>query len=57
MVYEKALSILNGIEDKTPEMELLLVDITSKFESQIIDRVSNLQGEGKYDEAVEMIDA
>lgn len=28
----------------------------SKFESQIIDRVSNLQGEGKYDEAVEMID-
>ena len=54
--YEKALSILNGVEDKTPEMELLLVDITGKFETQIIDKASNLQGEGKYDEAVEIID-
>lgn len=54
--YEKALSILNGVEDKTPEMELLLVDITDKFETQIIDKASNLQGEGKYDEAVEIID-
>lgn len=54
--YEKALSILNGVEDKTPEMELLLVDITDKFEAQIIDKASNLQGEGKYDEAVEIID-
>lgn len=53
--YEKALSVLNGVEDKTPEMELLLVDITGKFETQIIDKASDLQGEGKYDEAVEVI--
>lgn len=54
--YEGALSILNGVEEKTPEMELLLVDITDKFEAQVIDKTSSLQGEGKYDEAVEIID-
>ena len=54
--YEKALSILNEVEEKTPEMELLFTEYSGKYESQIIDNASNLQEEGKYDEAVEIID-
>lgn len=54
--YEKALSILNEVEEKTPEMELLITDYSGKYESQIIDNASDLQEGGKYDEAVEIID-
>ena len=43
--YEKALSILNDVDKKTPEMEVLLVDVTGKYETQIIDKINNLQSE------------
>lgn len=55
--YEKALSILNDVDKKTPEMEVLLVDVTGKYETQIIDKINNLQSEEKYDEAIEMVDS
>lgn len=54
--YKKALSILNKAENKTPEIERLLADVTDKFEVQIIGEASNLESEGKYDEAVKIID-
>ena len=55
--YEKALSILNDVDKKTPEMEVLLVDVTGKYETQIIDKINNLQSEEKYDEAIEMVES
>lgn len=54
--YEKALSILNNVDEKTPEMELLLVDVTGKYETQIIDKVNNLLSEEAYDEAIKTVD-
>ena len=35
-------------------MEVLLVDVTGKYETQIIDKINNLQSEEKYDEAIEI---
>lgn len=54
--YEMALSVLNDVDEQTPEMKLLLVDVTKKYESQITDKVNDLQDENKYDEAVEILD-
>lgn len=54
--YEKALSILNVIDEKTPEMELLLVDVTREYENQIVDKTNNLQSQNKYGDAIKILD-
>lgn len=54
--YEKAISLLNEIENKTPEMELLIVDCSSKYERQIIDKTTELKRNGEFDEAISIID-
>lgn len=54
--YEKALSILINIEERTPEMELLITKFSKEYELQVILQVSDLQNEEKYDDAIAAID-
>ncbi len=53
--YVQALSILNGVKEKTPEIELLINDYSQKYESRIIEQVNNLKVEEKLDDASNLI--
>ena len=55
--YAKALALLNSAAKKTPEMELLISDYTTKYEAQIIEQAITLKADKKYEEAVAAIKA
>ncbi|MCM1142898.1 MAG: NPCBM/NEW2 domain-containing protein [Muribaculum sp.] len=53
--YIQALSILNNVKNKTPEIELLINDYSQKYETSIIEKVNNLKEEEKLDDATNLI--
>lgn len=53
--YVQALSILNSVKNKTPEMELLINDYSQKYETSIIEQANNLKAEEKLDDATNLI--
>lgn len=53
--YSTALTILNDVADKTPEMQILIADYSKKYENQIIEQADSLKGDNKYDEALDFI--
>lgn len=53
--YLQALSILNNVENKTSEIELLKNDYTQKYESTIIEQANNLKTEERLDDASSLI--
>lgn len=53
--YVQALSILNNVENKTSEIDLLINDYTQKYESTIIEQANNLKTEEKLDDASNLI--
>ena len=54
--YAEALTLLNGIKDKSAEVEVFISDYTKKYEDQVVAQADNLLSEEKYDEAVGLID-
>ncbi len=53
--YAQALSILNNVKDKTPEIELLINDYSQKYESSIVEQANILKAEDKLDDASNII--
>ena len=53
--YVQALSILNNIKNKAPEIEPLMNDYSKKYESSIIEQANNLKMEEKLDDASNII--
>lgn len=54
--YEVAIPILNGITEKTEDINALLKEYTTNYESLIISNVESLANNGNYDEATSLID-
>ena len=53
--YIQALSILNNVKNKTPEIELLINDYSHKYESSIVEQANSLKTEDKLDDASNII--
>lgn len=54
--YKMALAILKSVSNKTSQMEVLISDYESKFESAIISQVTALIYDEQYDAAVDLLD-
>ena len=53
--YAKAISVLNGISNKTAEIQIFFEDCCKKHEEQIITQADQLKNERKYDEALTLV--
>ncbi len=53
--YVQALSILNSVKDKTPEIKNLITNYSQKYELKIIEQANNLKAEEKLDDASNLI--
>lgn len=53
--FVQALSILNSVENKTSEIEVLISDYTQKYESYISEQVNTLKSDQQLDEASELL--
>lgn len=54
--YEVAIPILNEITEKTEDVNALLKEYTTNYESSIISSIESLANSGNYDEATTLID-
>ena len=54
--YEVAIPILNEISVKTDDVNALLKDYTTNYETLIISNAESLANDGNYDEAITLID-
>lgn len=54
--YEKALAVLKGVANKTPQMEVLIDDYQKQYEEKVVTEIDTLLLEENYDAAKELID-